>query len=351
METVKKRTRRWPAAVAVAALLLALLLFGRWYEEGRASSSSTDFLMNTFVSQTVYGPHREEAIAAVVERLRQFESVYSLYKDGSQIEAINQNAGIAPVEVDAEVFTLIARAKALSEESGGAFDITVAPLSLLWDITGKNPRVPAQGEIDQALALVDYRDILLDEERGTVMLRRPGQKLDLGAIAKGYACAVAGQVYQQQGVESAVLSIGGNVYTVGHQPGGKPFDIGVSAPVKDRTELLGTLHADGMVISTSGAYERYFEVDGQRYHHIFDPATGWPAQSDLLSVTVISEDGALADAMSTALFVEGLSGVKENLDREEFSLLAVDATGAVYLSDNIRDDFVLTDENYHLADA
>ena len=97
--------------------------------------------------------------------------------------------------------------------------------------------------------------------------------------------------------------------------------------------------------------DRYFEVDGQRYHHIFDPATGWPAQSDLLSVTVISEDGALADAMSTALFVEGLSGVKENLDREEFSLLAVDATGAVYLSDNIRDDFVLTDENYHLADA
>ena len=142
METVKKRTRRWPAAVAVAALLLALLLFGRWYEEGRASSSSTDFLMNTFVSQTVYGPHKEEAIAAVVERLRQFESVYSLYKDGSQIEAINQNAGIAPVEVDAEVFTLIARAKALSEESGGAFDITVAPLSLLWDITGKNHASP-----------------------------------------------------------------------------------------------------------------------------------------------------------------------------------------------------------------
>ncbi len=142
VETVKKRTRRWPAAVAVAALLLALLLFGRWYEEGRASSSSTDFLMNTFVSQTVYGPHREEAIAAVVERLRQFESVYSLYKDSSQIEAINQNAGVAPVEVDAEVFTLIARAKALSEESGGAFDITVAPLSLLWDITGKNPASP-----------------------------------------------------------------------------------------------------------------------------------------------------------------------------------------------------------------
>ena len=347
----KRARRRGSAAVAVliAVALAAVGIYSFWDDWRATPHTTSDFLMNTFVSQTVYGKNAQRAADEVVAALSGFEDDFSMYRENSPIAQINRSAGVAPVAVPEQVYQLIATAYDYCAQTDGLFDVTTGPLSVLWNVTGDTPHVPGQQELSQALELVDYRDILLDPEARTVMLRRPGQMIDLGAIAKGYACRVAGEIYRRYQVGGAVLSVGGNIYTYGKKPGGGAYDIGLSTPEKDRQHTLGTLHADGMVVATSGGYERYFEEQGIRYHHIFDPRTGYPSQQDLLSLTVVAEDGALADFLSTYFFVAGSQAAIDCLDRSEFSLILVDSEKNVYISPALKDQFALTSSDYTLA--
>lgn len=310
------------------------------------------FIMSTYVTQQVYGEHADEAIHAVNTLLEEYDATFSLYKEGSEINRINQNAGTTPSAVSEETFSLIQKAKQYSELSGGLFDLTVAPLSTLWGVNSKNPRVPSDEEIAAALDLVNYRDVVLDESEQTVYLKRKGMAIDLGGIAKGFFCEKIEEIYRQYGVSSALVSIGGNIYTYGQKPDGESYRLGIRNPNDlNGSSVMGILSSHDEVVATSGAYERYFEQDGILYHHILDLETGFPAESDLLSVTVICKDGGLADFLSTTLYLAGSKAIESCLDDEHFQVIVIDQNNQVYISPSLKERFTVTDSAFLLSEA
>lgn len=333
--------------------LLSLTLFflcsGCQIEEDPAEVES--FAMSTYITQKVYGPDKEQAAEAVKTLLNSLEEKLSLFKEGSDIDRINKNAGVEPVKVDAYTFELVQIAKEYSRLSENRFDVTIAPLTLLWAVDSDEPHIPTQEELDQILPLVDWSKIRLDEEKQTVFLQEKGMAIDLGGIAKGYIAKRIREEYQKWDVTSAVVSIGGNIDVFGRKPDGSLYTLGIRDPASVTGMLLvGTIAVEDKVVSTSGAYERYFEQDGVIYHHILDPQTGFPAESDLLSVSVISDDGGLSDYLSTTLFIAGKEAIADYIHDDRFAAIIIDKDNKVYLSDSIRDSFTLTNtEDYTLA--
>lgn len=299
-------------------------------------STSVDFIMNTVVEQKLYGARSQQAVQAVSAMLRQVEQKVSLHLEGSEIDAVNRNAGIAPVAVSQDVFDMLKTAKEYSARCDGIFDLTIAPLDLLWGITSDSPRVPAQDEIRQALTHVDYQKLILDETAHTAYLTEPGMAIDLGGIAKGIAGGMVRRVAEQYGIENGYVSIGGNLTILGKNPeNGQQFLFGVRDPRGNQNEYIATIYAPGKIMATSGDYERYFEQDSVRYHHILDPRTGYPADSDLISVTVLTQDGGLADYLSTLFFILGKQAALEHINDENLQLILVDKDYRVYYSQSL----------------
>lgn len=301
-----------------------------------AASERTSYLMHTMVVQKWYGENAEETCDEIEDALSDFEAMASLYISGSEVSRINEAAGKGYVRVSDELFEMLKEAKQLCEESGGAFDITIGPLVLLWNISGQDgePHVPEQTDIDEAVSKVDYNKLLLDDENRAVMLEDEGMKLDLGGAAKGYAAGLMKSIAEKNGV-SGYLSIGGNMLVVGKDPGGDPFVIGLRDPLKDSNSYFATIDITGYTMATSSAAEIFFEEDGVRYHHILDPKTGYPSDTDLLQVTVVSKDGLLADALSTTIFSKGSECLEEYMNRDDCMVLAVTKDKEVYGSDEI----------------
>ncbi|TCL44666.1 FAD:protein FMN transferase [Harryflintia acetispora] len=321
------------AAVMAAALVIGASVIS--WRRGR-SYQTTAFLMDTFVSIKFYGDRAQEAAEALVTHLQQYEENISLYREQSPIARLNAAAGKEPVEMDEETFGLLQRAKEYSLLSQHTFDITVAPLSLLWGVTSQHPRVPGREEIESALPLIDAGDLVLDGQAKTAMLRREGQAVDLGGIAKGAACELVFSVMDEYGIENGYASLGGNMAVRGRYPdSGKDFLFGIRDPRGEGSEYIATLPLRGLTMATTGDYERYFERDGVRYHHVLDPRTGYPARGGLISVSVVSEDGALADFLSTALFVAGKEETLRQMDSEDYSVIAVDEALNVYVSERL----------------
>ncbi|MEG2596845.1 MAG: FAD:protein FMN transferase [Oscillospiraceae bacterium] len=311
--------------------------------------TSETFLMDTVVTQKVYGKNGEKVIGMALKILKDIEKDYSSYLPKSVVSEINAASGISPVTVSPEMFRVIRRCALFSEKSGGIFDLTISPLIKLWNITGDHPSIPSPEEILTAQKRMDYRLVSFNEKEHTVFLTKPDMALDFGATVKGYAAQKVLHLYQESDLTGALLSLGGNIAVFGTKSDGSPFSIGLRDPLGDAGDYFATLSATETVIATSGAYERFFEQDGKIYHHILDPKTGYPAESDLLSVSVISPDGLLADYLSTVLFMMGTDAVKDHLDDERFSLVAVDQNHRVYVSPNVKKQFQLTSSSYTLA--
>jgi len=322
--------------VIIFFLLTALLLAGiLWYREtsGRAQwASGQEFLMNTVVEYALYGGEAEEAGREVIRELRDFENQISLYVNDSEIAKINAAAGVAPVLVSARTMFILKTVKNYCSLSDGLFDVTIAPLVEAWGITTDHPRIPDQATIERLRKLINYQDILLDEDKQTAMLAQTGEAIDLGGIAKGMADTIVRDVCARYGVSGGYFSIGGNIITMGRKPEGGLFAFGVRNPRGEASDYILSVELEDTSMATSGDYERYFEKDGKRYHHIFDPRTGYPAQSDLISVSVIAEDGGLCDFLSTTLFIAGKEAAMALLGREDFSLILVDKEKNVYVS-------------------
>lgn len=307
------------------------------------------FAMNTYITQQIYGIHASKSAELVRGYIANYESVLSMHVTGSDIDNINKNAGIAPVKVLNTTFELLNIAKQYSELCDGAFDVTIAPITELWGITEDNPVVPTKDKISQAVALVDYKKIILDESAKTVMLKDKGMSIDLGGIAKGFVCNEIEKIYDENDITGAVVSIGGNIFSYGTRPDGKRFILGIRDPNGSAYEYFGKLKVENAVVATSGGYERYFEQDGKRYHHILDTKTGYPVESDLVSVTVVSQNGGLADFLSTAIFIQGSQKIDYYLAQDDFSVIIVDNQGNVHISDSLAEDFMLTNKSYKLV--
>lgn len=340
---MKKNTKLAVAAGVVLAAALAGV--GLWQNTMRAQHTSATYAMSTTITQMAYGPKADAVMEEVNQAFAAFENRLSLFKENSEIAAVNAGAGIAPVKVSDETFALLQRSLELSASSDGAFDITIAPLTLLWGITTDTPKVPTQAEIDAVLPLIDDASVQLDAANKTVYLPRKGMAIDLGGIAKGNACTIAQQIYEKDGLKSAVLNIGGNVYIRGRKPDGSRFRVGFRTPEKDATTYIASIEMEDQVMAVSGAYERYFIENGVKYHHILSSATGYPADSDVVSVGVVCADGTRADFLSTTLFVWGVDKTTQFMrDNTDVAVLLLTDDGRLLVSSSLKDSFKINEE-------
>lgn len=313
----------------LAAMLLLLCVTGC---SAQPKSYTADFFaMDTFMSVTAYGADEQTAQDTAVtceRRVNALEPALSRTREDSDIYRLNHADG-AVCEVSDDTYAALQAAVEYAAYTGGAFDPTLAPLTDLWGINTENAHVPAQAEIDEALTHVGYQNIeLLGDNQ--VQLKN-GAQIDLGGIGKGFATdAVAALL---DGSCSVLATLGGNIGAYGENPsrdsGG--WVIGIADP-DNNADYLATVEVRDRSVVTSGDYERYFEQDGKRYHHIFDPATGWPADSGLRSVTVIDAVSTRADALTTALFVMGLDEGLAFCAEQGIAAVFVTADKQVYTS-------------------
>lgn len=258
------------------------------------------YALDTLITVTAYGEKGDEGIAAAKSEIRRLEKLFSVTDENSDIFRINASKGEA-VEVSSETYELIKKAINMSVLTEGKFEPTVFPIVKLWGFTDKNYRVPEESEIKNALSNVNCENItLLGENRVKVT---EGTQLDLGAVAKGYIGDMSAVAMKKAGVESGIISLGGNVKLMGENPLDDSWNVGVNHP--ENGVAFCKLQAEEGSIVTSGAYQRNFIFQGVTYHHIINPETGYPAESDIESVTVVAKDGSLADGLSTALYVGG----------------------------------------------
>jgi len=254
------------------------------------------------------------------------------------------------VVVPQEVIYVLQEALRIAERTSGAFDPTIGPLVDLWDIGGDNSQVPSQQAIDHARSLVDWRLVEIDSQRGTVYLPKQGMALDLGGIAKGYAADELVAIAQEAGIQQALFDLGGNIYAFGTKADGTPWRVGVKDPAQPGGSPALALAVQDRSVVTSGMYERFFEQEGIRYHHILNPATGYPVWNDIHSVTIVSKSSLLADALSTSVFVLGREKGLALLESEDAEGVIIGEDNLVYPTSGIADQLSVVVSRYQLAD-
>lgn len=316
-----------------AVCALALFMAGCGVQE----ASTTTYAMSTVISQTVWAQSPEKVCSRVQQVLTDFENQYSLYRLGSEVLAINEEAGKQPVSVSSEMYHFLQQALVLEKGYEDCFALTMAPVTLAWGVYTDTPRVVPTEEREQLLELVDDSALTLLED-GKVQLKKSGQGLDLGGIAKGAACDVVRAVYEEEGVSGALFDLGGNLMAVGKKPNGQAFRVGFRDPVEGQSAAMASFELNDEAIAVSGGYERFFEADGKRYAHIFDPQTAAPAESDLLAVGIVSPSGMEADFYSTALYVGGLERTLDYM-KQGGKALALSVDGVFYVSAQLKDTF------------
>ena len=299
------------------------------------SESRDIFAMDTYMTLTAYGKNARKALDEAVDEINNIEQLVSTGIDSSEVSQINENGKGSVSETTGY---LIKRSKEIYDSTNGVFDITIYPIMQAWGFPTENYRVPGKKELKKLRGLMGADHVLYDEKKQEVTLDKAGMKIDLGGIAKGYTSSKVMDIFKENGISSAVISLGGNVQTLNGKPDGSDWRVAVENPA-DTGSYIGVLSIKDKAVITSGGYERYFKQDGKTYHHIIDPATGYPADSGLISVTIVSDDGTLADGLSTSLFIMGEEKAaqfwRENSD--EFETIMETADGKLYVTEGIVD--------------
>ena len=286
---------------AVPALLLCAGCGAKETEPAKTQKVSlVGYHLDTVITLTAYADD-EQVLRDAMGECERLENLLSRTVEGSDVWKINHAGGEA-VEVSEETAEVIACALEVGKLSGGAFDLTVAPVSVLWDFRSGAAVLPDAGEIEKAAALVDYTKVKLDGRKVTIPA---GMMIDLGGIAKGYIADKVKEYLVKRGVKHAILSFGGNVVAIGKKPDGSDWRVGIQDIDKPTGSYMLVARNSGGSTVTSGIYERGFELDGVRYHHLLSPKTGWPVQNGLASVTIFSDSSMWGDALATAAFVLG----------------------------------------------
>ena len=292
------------------------------------------FALGTVCTLTVYDGNVNEALSRSRERVMEIHRRMNAYDPDSEVSRINATAGREYVKVSEDTFYLIDRSVYYSRFTGGRYDITTRSSSLLWKKAIAAKTLPEREAITEAAALTDYRDILLDREHQRVMLRRRGQQLDLGAIAKGYAADEVCRILIEEGVTEAVINLGGTVYTIGSSR-----RIGIQNPFEKTGTSFAYIDVEDRAVVTSGLYEQGFTAGGRTYHHIVDPATGYPSDTALAGVTLIGDCAEALDALSTTVFMMQTLDAKRLLRRMRIEAIFVTKTGNVFTTDGLKQSY------------
>lgn len=339
----------------VIFLLIILFFYITNSQSKEVVKSRTEFMMDTMVTIKIYDKVDETVLDTIFNRLKEIENRMSKTIQSSDVNAINEQAGIRPVCVHEDVYFVIQRALYFAELTDGAYDPTVGPLVELWNIKGEESKVehniPKEDEIQKVLKKVNYKKLkLLNGNK--VLLRDKGMMIDLGGIVKGYAADEAKRILNENGVKSAIVDIGGNIYAYGNKPSGEDWKIGLRNPFKSTGEHVGIVNISNTSIVTSGDYERYFEVNGKRYHHILSTITGYPVQNELSAVSVITPSSIDGDALSTALFVLGIERGTNFLKNYSNDVDAFYFTKdkLIYVPNNLKSKFKLVNDEFSIID-
>lgn len=297
-------------------------------------------LMGSRFEITVVAKDSLEAIKDIdmaVAEIARIEGLISSWDTNSQTTKINENAGIKPIKVDAELFNLIERAMGISKLTDGAFDISYASMDKIWKFDGSMSEMPSDEQITNSVAKVGYKNIVLDKLDTTVFLPLKGMKIGFGAIGKGYAADMAKDLLVAKGVASGIINASGDMAVWGKQANGSEWKVAITNPMdKNKVFALLPIH-DGAVV-TSGNYEKFMVFNGKRYTHIIDPRTGYPS-SGIISVTVFAPKAELADALATSVFVMGIEAGLHRINQlPKIECVIIDNDGNISKSDNIKID-------------
>ncbi|MDP1758405.1 MAG: FAD:protein FMN transferase, partial [Thermodesulfovibrionales bacterium] len=307
-------------------------------------------LMDTTVTISVVsgsGDKSEKAIDRAFSEIEKLDRLLNFFSDSSEVSEINRNAGLKAVAVSPETFEVIEKAIYASGKTNGAFDVTIGSVTTLWDF---HKRVkPEDKQIKERLTLVSYKNIILNKKASSVYLKKTGMLIDPGGIVKGYAADKAVEALKREGIKSGLVSISGDIKAFGLKPDSKPWKIGIRNPraippnpplLKGgeggcSDEIMATIEMTDMAISTSGDYERYFIIEGKRYHHILNPKTGYPV-GECRSVSIIAKDGSVTDPFSTGIFILGAEKGIKLLEEMGIDGIIVDKNGKIHTTPNLR---------------
>lgn len=336
---------------AFSVLIIIIMLVGCSNEKEVSSSNSISsttvtnanpatkefFAMDTYMEVNAYGDNGEKAVAKAEKEVNKLDSILSTGKSTSEISKLNKNKKQV---VSADTMSLIKESIKISKVTNSAFNPTIYPLMELWGFTTKNYYVPKDNEIKPLLNHMDIDNIKIDERKNEVSFKDSNMKIDLGAIAKGYTSSKIIDIFKENNIKSGMVTLGGNVQVLGKKPDGSLWKVGIQNPIGE-DEYLGVLQTSDKAVITSGGYERNFTKNGKIYHHILDPSNGYPANNGLKSVTIISSDGTLADALSTSLFVMGKDKAIDFYKKSNynFDFILYTSDDKLIISDGIEDIF------------
>ncbi|WP_088810949.1 MULTISPECIES: FAD:protein FMN transferase [unclassified Listeria] len=358
------KKRRLLVSIATCSVLL-LSSCGEAPKEAKSETSQaerhlasnpytkTEFLMGTVVTLTIYDDGKEAVLDKGFDRVRELANKIDVNDEqerASEIDKINEQSGVAPVKVDDDIFYLIKEGIKYSDQTSGTKDITIGPITSLWHIGFPDARKPSQSEIDAKLPLINYKNVELNEDDKTVYLKEKGMELDLGGIAKGFIADEVGKVFKENGVTTAIIDLGGNILLQGESPKGGDWNVGIQDPFSPRNTILGKVPEQNKSIVTSGIYERYLEVDGKKYHHLFDPKTGYPFDNDIAGVSIISKKSITGDGLSSAAFSKGIKeGLKFIESHDGVEAIFVSKDKKVYITSGLKGEFELTNDDFKMG--
>lgn len=323
------------SGVLLFLLCIAMLTACQNSDENKKVSKDI-FAMDTYMTVTAYGKNAENGVNKAVDEINRLETVLSAEKQESDIYKLNET-GSGTLSTDTK--NIVSKALEINKTTNGAFDISIYPLMVKWGFTTQKYNVPSKNEISKLLKDVDSSKIIFDEKSGNIKLKE-NMKIDLGGIAKGYTSSRVMQIFKECGVKSGLVSLGGNVQALGTKTDGTAWQIAIENPDKS-SDYIGVVSVKDKAVITSGGYERYFEKNGKTYHHILDPETGYPAESGVKSVTIVSDDGTLADALSTSLFVMGKEKALDywHEHKNEFDTVLVEDNGDITITGGLEKIF------------
>lgn len=327
----------------IAIILCAVIVFGIVsydFISGRSSCEKTSVAMGTVVTVKLFGFGAKNDLDKIETEINGLEnSVLSWRKEGSDVYRINKGSG-TQVSVSPDTVKIIGQCIDISDDCGGVFDITIGNVTKLWNFGGDNQRLPSDDEIKTALGSVGYKNVSIS---GNAVQIKKGQSLDLGAVGKGFVCDKIKELLDKGRTKSAVVSVGGSLLIYGN----RTFSVGIVNPDNDK-QSMGTLKLKDTCVSTSGNYEKYFEQDGKRYHHILNATTGYPATSEFKSVTVVCESGLISDALSTVCYIAGYRKSVEILKKFDAEAVFIFNNNTVRVTDGLSGKFTVTDDSYTL---
>lgn len=302
--------------------------------EMEEASESEIFALDTAIGLKVYGSKREEVLKKLENRINELDELLSTGKETSEVSRLNRSGKAVLSKITAN---LVKRSLEIYQKTDGLFDITIYPLMELWGFPSKNYKVPSDKEIKEKLKDVGSDKIIFDEAAGEISFKNRGMEIDFGGIGKGYITDELVKILTEEKVESAIINLGGNVFGFKKKPDGSLWNVAIRDP-NEPDKYMAVIKLEDSAVITSGGYERYFEKDGVTYHHILDPRTGKPSNSNLKSVSIVSKDGTLADALSTSLFIMGEEGAAEYWKKNgnNFDIILMTKDNRLLISNNIK---------------